>query len=116
MSIQQHTGCTGVKELNKSTLKVSVVVPVFRSESSLALLFSRLISTFSEPSIGFELIFVEDCGGDRSWEIIQSLVKSDQRVRGYRLSRNYGQHNALLCGIREARGDVIVTPYAGQTG
>jgi glycosyltransferase involved in cell wall biosynthesis len=109
ISIRRHTGCTGAKELNKSTFEVSVVVPVFRSESSLTVLFSRLISTFSEPPIGFELIFVEDCGGDRSWEIIQSLVKSDQRVRGYRLSRNYGQHNALLCGIREARGDVIVT-------
>src|SRR6202023_1599753 len=54
-------------------------------------------------------IFVEDCGGDESWSIITELAAADQRVRGIRMSRNYGQHNALLCGIRAARYDVIVT-------
>lgn len=55
------------------------------------------------------MIFVEDRGGDRSWEIIRELSEKDARVHGLRLSRNFGQHNALLCGIRAARGDVIVT-------
>ncbi len=57
----------------------------------------------------FEIIFVEDCGGDDSWSIITELAAADERVRGIRMSRNYGQHNALLCGIRAARYDVIVT-------
>jgi undecaprenyl-phosphate 4-deoxy-4-formamido-L-arabinose transferase len=57
----------------------------------------------------FEIIFVEDCGGDSSWGIIAELAKIDPRVHGIRLNRNYGQHNALLCGIRAARRDVIVT-------
>jgi undecaprenyl-phosphate 4-deoxy-4-formamido-L-arabinose transferase len=57
----------------------------------------------------FEIIFVEDCGGDESWCIITELAAADERVRGIRMSRNYGQHNALLCGIRAARNDVIVT-------
>ena len=57
----------------------------------------------------FEIIFVEDCGGDESWSIITELAAADQGVRGIRMSRNYGQHNALLCGIRAARYDVIIT-------
>jgi undecaprenyl-phosphate 4-deoxy-4-formamido-L-arabinose transferase len=57
----------------------------------------------------FEMIFVEDCGGDDSWAVIEQLALSDERVRGFRMSRNYGQHNAILCGIREARGEIIVT-------
>lgn len=57
----------------------------------------------------FEIIFVEDCGGDESWSIITELATTDRRIRGIRMSRNYGQHNALLCGIRAARYDVIVT-------
>jgi undecaprenyl-phosphate 4-deoxy-4-formamido-L-arabinose transferase len=57
----------------------------------------------------FEMIFVEDGGGDESWSIIAELAAADKRVRGIRMSRNYGQHNALLCGIRAARYDVIVT-------
>ena len=59
--------------------------------------------------IDFEIIFVEDCGDDKSWSVIQGLVQQDSRVSGLHLARNYGQHNALLCGIRQVRGDVIVT-------
>jgi undecaprenyl-phosphate 4-deoxy-4-formamido-L-arabinose transferase len=54
-------------------------------------------------------VFVEDCGGDDSWSVIQQLAAADPRVRGFRMSRNFGQHNALLCGIQEARGETIVT-------
>ena len=57
----------------------------------------------------FEIIFVEDGGGDGSWPIIADLARTDHRVRGIRMSRNYGQHNALLCGIRAAKYDIILT-------
>ncbi len=62
-----------------------------------------------QESTGFEIIFVEDCGGDGSWQVIQALAAEDCRVRGLRMSRNYGQHNALLCGIRAAANEVVVT-------
>ena len=88
---------------------ISFVVPVYRSAESLPELHRRLVKVFGSVSEGFELIFVEDCGGDRSWEVIQQLAAQDARVRGLRMSRNYGQHNALLCGIRAAQGEVIVT-------
>ena len=88
---------------------ISFVVPVYRSSQSLAELHARAEAVFGSMPGGFEMIFVEDCGGDASWEVIQQLAAQDARVRGFQMSRNYGQHNALLCGIRAARGDVIVT-------
>lgn len=88
---------------------ISFIVPVYCSAESLSELHQRLSAEFDFNAAGFELIFIEDCGGDNSWQVIQQLAAKDPRVRGFRMSRNYGQHNALLCGIREARGDIIVT-------
>jgi undecaprenyl-phosphate 4-deoxy-4-formamido-L-arabinose transferase len=88
---------------------ISLVVPVYRAESSLRELHARLVEVMQQESTGFEIIFVEDCGGDGSWKVIQALAAEDCRVRGLRMSRNYGQHNALLCGIRAAANEVVVT-------
>jgi len=89
---------------------VSAVVPVFRSAGTLEPLCQRLAAAL-RPLVGdrYEIILVEDGGGDGSWAEVERLAGSIPEVRGFRLSRNYGQHNALLCGIRAARGDVIVT-------
>lgn len=90
---------------------ISFIVPVYQSAESLPELYRRIIEVFvngKEP-LEIEIVFVEDCGSDNSWAVIQRLSEEDHRVRGYRMSRNYGQHNALLCGIREAQGEVIVT-------
>ena len=89
--------------------EISVVIPVYRSQESLRELHQRLVSVLTEQELSFELLFVEDCGGDDSWKVIQSLAAEDERVRGFRMSRNYGQHNALLAGIRAATGKLIVT-------
>lgn len=59
--------------------------------------------------VPFELILVNDGSADSSWHVIGELVSRSSEVRGLDLMRNYGQHNALLAGIREARGDVVVT-------
>lgn len=88
---------------------VSVVIPVYRAAATLRELYSQLSATMQHLAPAFEIIFVEDCGGDDSWSIIAELAAADEHVRGIRMSRNYGQHNALLCGIRAARYDVIVT-------
>ena len=88
---------------------VSVVIPVYRAALTLRELYGQLSITLQQVAPTFEIIFVEDCGGDESWSIITELAAADQRVRGIRLSRNYGQHSAVLCGIRAARYDVIVT-------
>lgn len=88
---------------------LSFIVPVYRSKDSLAELYTRILATFSESAGELEIIFVEDCGGDDSWDVISRLALNDPRVKGLQMSRNCGQHNALLCGIREASGEIIVT-------
>ena len=93
----------------ENKIGVTVVIPVYRSTTSLEALYQRLVSVFVAQGISFDIIFVEDCGGDNAWEIIKRLTDQDVRVHGLRMSRNYGQHNALLAGIRAATGDWIVT-------
>jgi glycosyltransferase involved in cell wall biosynthesis len=90
-------------------LTVSVVIPVYRAALTLRELYGQLSIAMQQIAPTFEIIFVEDCGGDESWSIITELAAADERVRGIRMSRNYGQHNALLCGIRAARYEVIIT-------
>lgn len=88
---------------------VSVVVPVYRSASTLEPLTERLTKVLEKATDRYEIVLVEDGGLDDSWQVIEMLVRKDSHVRGIRLSRNFGQHNALLCGIRSARYSVIVT-------
>lgn len=95
--------------MKNNLIEYSLIIPVYKSEVSLRELYQRIVEVMEKISSHFEIIFVEDCGGDSSWEIIVNLSQSDSRVRAIQLSRNFGQHNALLCGIRVARGDVIIT-------
>lgn len=89
--------------------RLSLVVPVFRSRDTLRELHRRIVAAIEPIDPNFELLLVEDRGGDDSWAVIENLAKQDSRVRGVQLARNYGQHNALLCGIRAARGEIVVT-------
>jgi glycosyltransferase involved in cell wall biosynthesis len=88
---------------------VSVIVPVYNSEASLPVLVSRLEPVLRASVAGFELILVNDGSRDRSWEIVGEMVRRHGWIVGVNLMRNYGQHNALLCGIRLARFDLLVT-------
>ena len=88
---------------------LSIVVPVYRAGPTLVPLHQRLSSTLARLGRSYEILFVEDGSDDDSWERILELADRDPRVQGLQLSRNYGQHNALLCGIRAARGEIIVT-------
>lgn len=88
---------------------ISIVVPVYRSLATLRALHDRVVKVIEPIDSMFELLLVEDCGGDGSWEVIRELAKEYPRVRGIQMARNFGQHNALLCGIRAANGKIIVT-------
>src|SRR5437879_2686305 len=88
---------------------LSVVVPVYNSELSLPTLIERLEAVLAAISAEHEVIFVNDASRDGSWRVIQTLCAARRWVRGIDLMRNYGQHNALLCGIRAARFDTVVT-------
>jgi len=89
--------------------QLSVVIPVYRSQATLPELHRRLVAALDPVVPAFEIILVEDCGGDDSWRVIRELAANDPRVHGIKLARNFGQHNALLCGIRVAKGNLIVT-------
>ena len=89
--------------------RISVVIPVYRSEAILPDLVRRLEPVLAAIAENFEVILVNDCSPDRSWDVICDLARQYSWIRPINLMRNYGQHNALLCGIRAARYDVIVT-------
>jgi glycosyltransferase involved in cell wall biosynthesis len=88
---------------------ISVVIPVYRSEEILPQLLPRLCEVLAAITAKREIILVNDCSPDGSWEVISQLAAEHPEIRPVNLMRNYGQHNALLCGIRAATCDVIVT-------
>lgn len=89
-------------------IDISVVIPVYKAEGSLDELYGRLLSTLEPISRSFEIILVEDCGGDGSWLIIERLALADPRVRGIQFSRNFGQHYGITAGLDYCRGDWVV--------
>ncbi len=88
---------------------VSVVIPVYHSENSIALVVEELARELPKLADRYEVLLVEDGGADNSWPVIQTLSAQYAFVRGFKLMRNFGQHNALLCGIRAARHKITVT-------
>jgi glycosyltransferase involved in cell wall biosynthesis len=88
---------------------ISVIVPVYNAELTLPDLVSRLEPVLRVLAGEYELVLVNDGSRDQSWMIIQKLAAENRWVRGINLMRNYGQHNALLCGVRTARCETIVT-------
>lgn len=101
---------------NQSTL-ISVVVPVYNEEKNLPLFYAELERVFAELNthVGlthpyqYEIIFVNDGSHDNSWATILELGQTDERVKGLCFSRNFGHQPAIEAGMREARGDAIVT-------
>ncbi len=87
---------------------ISVVIPVYRAENCLYELYTRLVKSLETISRDFEIILVEDCGGDRSWDMILNLVDHDSRVKGIQFSRNFGQHYGITAGLDHCDGDWVV--------
>jgi undecaprenyl-phosphate 4-deoxy-4-formamido-L-arabinose transferase len=89
--------------------RVSVVIPVYFGAETISPLIERLTAVFDRLEQDHELLLVNDGSTDDSWTVIRQLASQHTQVRGLNLMRNFGQHNALLAGIRQATGDVIVT-------
>lgn len=87
---------------------ISVVVPVYKAENCLDELYRRLVAALESITPDFEIVLVEDCGGDRSWEIIERLSAQDARVKGIQFSRNFGQHYGITAGLDCCDGDWVV--------
>jgi len=92
-------------------MKYSVVIPVFNGELTIKPLFKRIKDFFENLNLDYEVIFVYDCGKDNSWESLKSLKTGfpQDEITLLKLTRNYGQHNALICGFEYAEGDFIIT-------
>ena len=88
---------------------LSIVIPVYNSSYILPELILRIEKSLKPEKSALEVILVNDFSKDKSWETICRMSLSYDWVRGIDLMRNYGQHNALLCGIRHAEKDIIVT-------
>lgn len=86
----------------------SVVIPVYKAEHCLDELYRRLKTALENISTNFEIILVEDCGGDKSWQVIERLAATDPRVRGIQFSRNFGQHYGITAGLDHCHGDWVV--------
>ena len=85
------------------TIRLSVVIPLYRSQQMQPELHRRIVAALDPIEPASEIIFVEDCGGDDSWRVIESLAAQDARARGIKLARNSGQHNALRYPHRARR-------------
>ena len=94
---------------NKQMPSISAVIPVFNSADTLEELYLRLTKSLIVHSSDYEIIFINDSSGDNSSDIIYRLAENDSNVVCFDLAKNYGQHNALLCGIRQAKYEVIIT-------
>lgn len=92
----------------KEELYISVVSPVYMAENIVEELVSRVSKEVAKLSSTFEIVLVEDFSPDNSWEKIEELCKKYPFVKGVKLSRNFGQHNAIRAGVSEAKGDVVV--------
>ena len=106
---QEGAFCKGLDWCLKKRMNISVIIPVYNSEQTLAALVSRLQSVLEAEAAEYELVLVNDGSSDGSWDVICDLSAVHSWLRGINLMRNYGQHNALLCGIRSARYEIIVT-------
>ena len=88
---------------------ISVVSPVFCSQNSLLVFYERTSAQLSQMTDDWELILVDDCSSDKTWDIAYKLHNSDFRVKCIRLARNHGQQHATLCGLGYATKSIVIT-------
>ena len=90
-------------------MDISVVIPLYNEDESIPELYAWIERVMKEHNFSFEVIFVNDCSTDRSWEVITELSQKSEHVKGIKFRRNYGKSPALYCGFKEAEGDVVIT-------
>lgn len=94
--------------MSDSKVDIAVVVPVYMADDCLHELYRRLVTSLESITSSFEIFMVEDCGGDRSWEVINQLAENDSRLKGVQLSRNFGQHYAITAGLDRCNANWVV--------
>ena len=88
---------------------LSIVIPVYKSEKIVKELVNQLVNTANQiQSMDYEIILVEDYSGDNTWNEIATECELNSRIKGIKLSRNFGQHSSIYAGLCHAKGDWIV--------
>lgn len=87
---------------------ISIVSPVYNAEQVLVELVQRIETTVQQFTNHYEIILVEDRGPDQSWNIIKDIAAKNTKVKGLKLSRNFGQHYAITAGLDHSQGEWIV--------
>jgi glycosyltransferase involved in cell wall biosynthesis len=89
-------------------MKLSIISPVYRAEKIIPELVRQIKAAVESITLSYEIILVEDCGPDNSWGAIETICAQEQKVKGIKLSRNFGQHYAITAGLKHAKGEWIV--------
>ena len=87
---------------------LSLVVPAFNEEEAMEQSFERTYRAMSSIGYPFEIIYIDDCRRDRTWEIISRLAREHEEVKALRFSRNFGHQLAVTAGMDEAKGDAVI--------
>jgi dolichol-phosphate mannosyltransferase len=89
-------------------MKLSIISPVFKATETLSILVERIESSIVSITDNYEIILVDDGCPDNSWEKISEIAENNKNVKGIKLSRNFGQHYAITCGLENSNGDWVV--------
>ena len=88
---------------------VSFVIPCYRSEKTVGGVVDEIRETMRAlPAYDYEIVLVNDCSPDKTLAVIRALAETDSRITAVDLARNFGQHAALMCGMRHTRGEAVV--------
>jgi glycosyltransferase involved in cell wall biosynthesis len=91
-------------------MNLSIVIPIYNSSQIIHKLIDQLNSKIDNKIVKkFEIILVNDCSKDNSWDVIKKITKKNSKIRGINLFKNYGQHSAIFAGLKFARGQKIIT-------
>jgi len=90
-------------------MKISIVIPVYNSQNIVSETVEAILKEVKKNQLNIEIILVNDGSPDNSWFIIKQLAQKYKEVKSINLIKNFGQHNAVLCGFEHATGDYIIT-------
>ena len=92
-----------------NAFEFSIIIPVYNSANTLEQLFERLNSVFIELNMTYEVVFVNDCSSDSSMDVLKKIHKQNSNVKIIELYKNFGQHNAVMCGFSHCKGEYVIT-------
>ena len=92
-----------------NSVEISIVSPVYRAETIIDNLVERIVGAVSQLTDNYEIILIEDCGPDNSWSKIHENCQKNPKVKGVKLSRNYGQQHAIQAGLDLSTGAYVIT-------